>query len=102
MPAPLLFLPVPRRVDLGACEFALPENRLILLDHHQPQALRSAAARVQRALAGTGLTWETCASRAVPAEQVGLTLRVAPERTPFAQGYRLHVTPTGPTSPRAG
>jgi hypothetical protein len=95
MPAPLLFLPVPRRVDFGAGELALPENRLILLDHYQPQALRSAAARVQRALAGTGLTWETCASRAVPAEQVGITLRVAPERTPFAQGYRLHLTPSG-------
>jgi len=92
----LLFLPVPRRVHVLDGRLQLPENGLILLDAPQPQDLISAAGRFQRALDRfTGLHWTQNASPAVPEERVGLTLRVAPERVPQPQGYRLHVTPEG-------
>ena len=94
------FLPAPRRISYTDGTFTLPDRRLILLDGTLaqpggPQSLRAAAGRFQKALAGLHLAWEQTASTAVPAEQVGLTLRVAPDRTPEPQGYRLHVTPGG-------
>ncbi len=94
------FLPAPRRISYTDGTFTLPDRRLILLDGTLaqpggPQSLRAAAGRFQKALAGLHLAWEQTASTAVPAEQVGLTLRVAPDRTPVPQGYRLHVTPGG-------
>ncbi len=90
-----LFLPVPRRISFGEGVYSLPPSALIHIDAVQPQPLRSAADRLTAALARyTGLTY-TFAAGAVPAGRVAVTLRVAPERTPAAQAYRLHVTPSG-------
>jgi hypothetical protein len=92
----LLFLPVPRSVHLAEGSFRLPADSLVLLDTTRPQELRSAAARFEKALAQTtGLRWGETASAVVPGGRVGLALRVAPQRAPQPQGYRLHVTPTG-------
>lgn len=93
----LLFLPVPRQVTFPQGTFSLSDARLIVLDGQPPQALRSAAGRFQRALDGLGLRWQQAAGPTAPAETVGLTLRVAPERAPFPQGYRLHILPDGIT-----
>jgi hexosaminidase len=91
-----LFLPTPRRIAYREGSYLLPEDLLVLLDGPQPQELRFAASRFQSALEkAAGLHWQQTASRAVPAEQVGLTLRIAPERAPMPQGYRLHITPGG-------
>lgn len=96
MTQPLMFLPQPRQMTTGAGTYSLPDARLILLDAPVPQALISAAGRLQDALKRrAGLRWEANASRAVPAAEVGVTLRVAPDRAPYPQGYRLHITPQG-------
>lgn len=96
-----LFLPAPRQLHYADDVYPLPENALILLDAASagsPQPLRAAANRFQAALERAGgLRWEQTASRAVPREQVGLALRVAPERSPYPQGYRLHIQPGGIT-----
>lgn len=94
MPANLLLLPRPKHLTLSGGTFFMPDQRLILLDYSAPQALRFAAARWQQALQDClGFTWEVVASKAVPMEQVGLTLRVLPERVSHLQGYELAITP---------
>lgn len=90
-----LFLPTPRQIAYQEGLFLLAGSKLILLDAQQPQMLRSAAARLQGALSKLGLEWQQAASTAVPADRIGLTLRVAPERTPYPQGYRLHIGSAG-------
>ena len=97
MTSSFLFLPMPRQLAYTEGVYTLPQGRLILLDAADAQALRPAAARVQRALSGMGLQWTQIAGRSAPAGQACLTLRVAPERTPVPQGYRLHVTQDGLT-----
>lgn len=95
MTHPYAFLPAPRQLSYAAGGYSLPENALILLDSAQPQLLHAAAARVQAALEKLGLRWGQTASRAVPEGRVGVTLRIAPERTPYPQGYRLHAGSAG-------
>ena len=90
-----LLLPTPRQIQPQEGFFPLAGRKLILLDAPQPQLLRSAAARLQGALGKLGLDWQQTASTAVPADRIGLTLRVAPERAPYPQGYRLHIGPAG-------
>ena len=118
MPNPLTLLPAPRHLVTSADTHALADQRLILLDSTpalptplkgvlgtgglrlragasvNPQALRFAAARFQQALRDRfGLTWELVASPAIPQDQVGLVLRIAPERVTHPQGYELDITP---------
>ena len=50
MTSPLLLLPAPRRLAYTGGHYALPQDRLILLDVPDPQALRFTAERVQSAL----------------------------------------------------
>lgn len=96
MPDSFVFLPAPRHAQFTEAGYAFAENRLILLDAPQPQELLPAGGRLQRSLKKiTTPGWELVASPAVPPQQVGVTLRVAPQRAPQPQGYRLHVTPGG-------
>lgn len=95
MPDAYLFLPAPRRLSYLEGIYSLPEERLIVLDGPQPQCLRSAAARFQQEIGRLGVVWQQTASVNIPADQIGLVLRVAPERTPVPQGYRLHIGPNG-------
>lgn len=96
MPETVHLLPAPRRAWYGEEKFSLPERSLILLDAQHPQDLLSAARRFQAVLKKmTGRAWEQTASRAVPAAKAALVLRVAPERAPQPQGYRLHIQPGG-------
>lgn len=95
----LLFLPAPRRIAYQPGQYALLENRLILLDSAAAvdvQTLLPAAQRFQAALKKhAGLSWSINASPAVPSDLVSLTLRIAPHRAPEVQGYRLHIGPEG-------
>jgi hexosaminidase len=91
-----LLLPLPRRVWFGEGVYPIPSFRLILLDAQRAQDLVPAAARFQAAFnKHTALAWEITASGAVPARQIGLTLRIAPDRAPQPQGYRLHIGAEG-------
>ena len=92
----LVLLPYPRTLDLIGGSLGLAPGRLILLAGADPQQLRPAAARVQRALReAVGFEWGTVASEATPCEQIGLTVRVAPEAPTPAQGYTLEVSADG-------
>lgn len=92
----LLLLPRPRNLTRAGDDFTLTDQMLILLDSPTPRALRSAAARFQRALSEyAGFTWEVVASAATPTSLLGLTLRIAPRGAPRPQGYELSLTPDG-------
>ncbi len=85
---------MPKRLELLESTLTLAEHRLILLDSANPASLCFVAARFQQALRErAGLAWETVASKATPQEQIGLTLRIAPDQVPHAQGYELDITP---------
>lgn len=102
MPETLFFLPSPRRTAYPGGFLTLKPGQLILLETTRSMplrraGLRSAALRVQEALNKfAGLYWEINASPAVPPHEVGLVLRIAPERSPQPQGYRLHIAQNGP------
>jgi hexosaminidase len=90
-------LPIPRSFAWSPFEFSLPAHSLIHLDGN-PQALRFAAGCFQAALRNRfHIEWQTTATWAVPAAQVGLTLRLAPDEVPHPQGYWLSVSPDGIT-----
>ena len=97
MSSELLLLPAPRRISLTGDSLTLSPGLLILVDQANPQAIRRAGLRFQAALQKTvGLHWELVASAAAPLNLLGIVLRLAPERVPQPQGYRLHVPPAGP------
>jgi len=101
MPSELLFLPAPRRVAFTGGSLPLAAGQLVVIESSRQQplrrsGLRSAALRFQDALKKFAQTyWELSASPAVPAAQVGLILRIAPDRAPQPQGYRLHIPASG-------
>lgn len=88
-------LPMPRRIISTGAWFELPDRRLILLDSPVASDLCFTARRLRAALRSRfGLNWEMVASKATPADQIGLTLRIAPNLS-AEQGYRLTITPAG-------
>jgi hypothetical protein len=90
-------LPAPRHLKMTGGTFTLADERLILLDSPDPQSLLFATNRFQKALLDqAGLNWHIVASRAVPGDQVALTLRVTPDQV-YPQGYELVITPDGIT-----
>lgn len=90
------FLPQPRHVSWGEGRFALTPDRLILLDAPAPQSLRLAARTFQMRLASRfDISWETVASRATPADQIGLRITVLPQAVAQPEGYRLVITSAG-------
>jgi hexosaminidase len=94
----LALLPAPRHIEMTEGTFALADQRLILLDSAEPQALRFAAAHIQKTWHDRfGLTWQVVASAATPREQIGLALRVTSELTLSPQGYELVISPDGMT-----
>ena len=90
----LILLPYPRQLTYLPEKHNLESGKLIILGHSHPHELRLGAGRFQEALqAKTGLVWETVADTPVPAEQVGLTLNIAPHNSSHPQGYELQITP---------
>ncbi len=89
-------LPNPRKIFFLEEAYSLQPDRLIRIDSPEPLELLFTAGRFQKALkAELGLTWQTAAGWAMPMEEVGLTLSVAPHRVAHPQGYRLEITPQG-------
>ena len=88
-------LPRPRELAPGAGSFLMMEGRRIAFDGVQPSArLVAAARRFQEALREhAGVEWEIAASAAGPAEEIGVALRLAPERVEHEQGYELLIAP---------
>ena len=88
----LLLLPQPRRVERQSAAHTLQPDRLIWLASAAPQLLRFAALRFQQALrARTGLAWPIAAGTTTASDQVGLALRLAPDRIAQPQGYELAI-----------
>ena len=89
----LLLLPQPRRVERQAHRHVLQPDRLIWLDSAAPQQLHFAARRFQQALIErTGLTWPIVTGDTAT-DQLGLALRLAPDRITQPEGYELVVEP---------
>lgn len=94
----LLLMPAPRELMLTGGSYTLRENRLIALDHTQPQALLSTARRFQRLLIDRcDLYWEAAAGSAVPADQTGLALKILSGGRLQPQGYELNIGDQGIT-----
>lgn len=89
-------LPAPRSLTFTAGSYPLEDRRLVLLDGPQPQELRFSAGRFLEAMrSNLGFGWEMVASRATPANLIGLVLRLEPACALPEQGYRLQVLPDG-------
>ena len=87
----LVLLPQPRRVERQSHAHVLQPDRLIWLDSAAPQSLVFAAQRFQQALIEhAGLHWPIAAG-ATATDQVGLALRLAPDRIAQPEGYELVV-----------
>jgi len=92
----LRFLPRPRALTSHEGSLRLLDDRLIVLQSEEPQALRFAAGQLQAALEDRfGITWHLVAGSAVPTDQVGARLIALPEALSHPQGYRLTVAPDG-------
>jgi hypothetical protein len=90
----LTLLPAPRKLELHAGQLTFQPACLILLDCPQPQDLLFTARQAQQALRSClDLDWQLTTTWAVPSQEIGLTLRLAPQAVPQAQGYRLAVAP---------
>jgi hexosaminidase len=92
----LNLLPLPRSLEPTDGHYAVEPGKLIVLSGPDAGALLFSAQRLQAALrtyAGTG--WEISAAPDVPEAELGVSLRIVPERIPYEQGYELTVTPTG-------
>lgn len=98
MSTSLTLLPAPRKLELLAGQFTFQPARLVLLDCPQPQDLLFTARQAQQALLSClHLNWQLTTTWAVPRQEIGLTLRLAPHAVPQSQGYRLEVVPQGIT-----
>lgn len=98
MSTSLKLLPAPRKLELLAGQFTFQPARLVLLDCPQPQDLLFTARQAQQALQSClDLDWQLTTTWAVPRQEIGLTLRLAPHAVPQSQGYRLEVAPQGIT-----
>jgi len=91
----LILLPNPRHVTIDGGAYALPDQKLILIQCQRPQQALFATRRLQDALRQQSITWEAIASTATPLQQVALTIRIEPELVPQPQGYNLRITPSG-------
>jgi hypothetical protein len=90
----ITFLPKPRQIEYGAGIYSLVDRRLLIIHGADLPGLLFAARRIQSALCQQkNAAWEIVASEAVPAEHVGMLLRISPEQVSADQGYRLAVSP---------
>jgi hypothetical protein len=89
----LILLPTPRHLSLQEGVCSLSDGRVIALEGADPQALRFTGARLQAALREhIGLTWNLIAGTAVPREQIGAILSLAPSSTQHPQGYKITIS----------
>ena len=94
MHTPLTLLPQPRHIQFMSESCPLHDQRLIVLDADQPAALAFMARRFQQALrAQCDLSWGIHASPLAPANDIGLIVRLAPEKIARSQGYELTIGP---------
>jgi hypothetical protein len=92
----LSLLPQPRSLTSAPGQYPLAAGRRVALVGPNPAELLFSAQRLQAALrAHAGVEWQLAAGRAGPAEEIGITLRVAPGQVAHAQGYQLSIAPDG-------
>jgi hypothetical protein len=89
-------LPQPRILTAVDGAYAISESLFILLAVSTPPSILFTARRIQQALQSSlNLHWVIGCGWAIPQEQVGLILRLAPDEINHPQGYRLQVLPEG-------
>jgi len=89
----LILLPQPRRIERQADTHTVPAKRVIWIDSAAPQRLLFTAKRFTQALFDRlKLTWPIVTG-ATATDQVGLALRLAPDRITQPQGYELIIEP---------
>lgn len=87
-------LPVPQKIISIDGVLSLLPGKLILIESSPHENYLFTASRWQTALLKkSNLLWEITSSKAVPVEQVGLTMRVDPDLVPYRQGYELIIAP---------
>lgn len=90
----LNLLPTPRELRRVDGRSILENDRLIVLDGAEPDRLLFTATRVKDALrAAANVDWALSAVADPPPAEVGLRLRVVPERFSHDQAYELVVSP---------
>lgn len=91
----LSLLPYPRFLATTKGHYSLKPHRRILLEGAPPVELLGAGLRLQAALAKhSNLAWELTASSLGPAEEIGIVLRVDPDKVLHEQGYELTIAPS--------
>jgi hexosaminidase len=89
-------LPAPRRFAELDGNYTIPAEALIFLDVPQPQTILFTAGRFLHALQSQfNYSWQRSASHALPADEVGLTLRIDPREVSHPEGYRLIINSSG-------
>ncbi len=89
----LSLLPAPRQLTLTDGEFVIPQEALIVIDGPDPQTLVFSAQQLREALSAcTGADWAIVAGTAVPVDQVGALLSLAPGSVRHPQGYKLTIS----------
>ncbi len=91
----LILLPQPRKLTLTGGEYALAPGRRIVLHAEDASALLFGAQRLQAALARAGVEGELSATAAGTPNEIGVVLRLAPDRIAHPQGYTLTIAPEG-------
>jgi hypothetical protein len=86
-------LPYPQHIEFSKPVFTLPENGLIVIDHLDPHSLYFTANQFQKCLKNQlKIDWEIVSGRNIPAEQVGILLRIIPGEMKHKQGYDIKIT----------
>ena len=89
-----ILLPLPRQMMPLPGELSLSGGKMILIESSPAQNLQFPARRWQNALLkNANIHWEITTSKAVPADQIGLTMRIDPDHLPYRQGYELIIDP---------
>lgn len=92
----ITLLPLPRHFEFNEGVASLSDKHFILLDCDHPQALLFSAKRIKNVLQSQlNLDYEIVASKAIPAETIGLRLRLDVAEKLHPQGYTLDITPDG-------
>lgn len=92
----ITLLPLPRHLNLNEGVARLSDKHFILLDCDHPQSLLFSAKRIKNVLhSQLNIDYEIVASKSIPAELIGLRLRLDAGERLHPQGYTLDIKPDG-------
>lgn len=92
----ITLLPQPRQVRLNSEKFGLTNHRFIQIKSENPAQLLFSVRRFQEKLSTSlGLDWEVVANSNLPADLVGLEIKIETGAISQAQGYQLIISNKG-------